>query len=286
MRCAGRSCNGQAIELAGKTDGEIANINHLLHFAAPLEAILPASIITRRPTSSLAARNSSPKSSDEFAAARRWNQTPYLKCVHGVIDNIANRCRVSACTLAMFRRSSVNARPGCLPDTHGDQREAAAGSKRFPERDLMIEPKDYPGHHISSMSKGLQRWLTFSYANQHSQIVKAQTGAIVCAPGCRSGCSACRHRECAAPLDKAPHHGHIASWHWSDVRLDRYRRWLVDRRSRSARCAGREPARLRPLRTTSLGQAHRKGRRGDRIGHLLHCMSSLMRTFRSQCAKL
>jgi hypothetical protein len=31
------------------------------------------------------------------------------------------------------------------------------------------------------MSKGLQRWLSFSYANQHSQIVKAQTGVIVCA---------------------------------------------------------------------------------------------------------
>ena len=34
--------------------------------------------------------------------------------------------------------------------------------------------------------------------------------------------SAYRHRGSAAPLDKAPHHGHIASWHWSDVRLGRF----------------------------------------------------------------
>ena len=53
--------NGQTIELAGKTDREIADINHLLHFAAAFGSDLAGLYHHQATRSSFAARNSSPR---------------------------------------------------------------------------------------------------------------------------------------------------------------------------------------------------------------------------------
>jgi hypothetical protein len=87
--------NGQAIELAGKTDGEIADINHLLHFAAAFGSYLAGLYHHQAAQLVLCGAQLLAQEPDEFAAARRWNQAPSLKRVHRIIDDFANRGRVS-----------------------------------------------------------------------------------------------------------------------------------------------------------------------------------------------
>jgi hypothetical protein len=100
--------NGQAIELAGAAKSEISIISRTS--PRPSEAILPASIITRRPSSSLAARNSSPKSRTS-SSRRRRNQAPGLECVHCIIDNFANRGHVSVPDPGSFlKRTAIDAK--------------------------------------------------------------------------------------------------------------------------------------------------------------------------------
>src|SRR4029453_13252451 len=87
--------NGQAIELAGKTDGKIANINHFLHFAATFGSDLAGLYHHQATQLILGGTQLLPQEPDEFAAARRRNQAPSLECVHCTIDNFANRGHVS-----------------------------------------------------------------------------------------------------------------------------------------------------------------------------------------------
>src|SRR5262245_17578818 len=87
--------NGQAIELAGKTDREIADINHLLHFAAAFGSDLAGLYHHQATQLILGGAQLLAQEPDEFAAARRWNQAPSHKRVHRIIDDFANPRRVS-----------------------------------------------------------------------------------------------------------------------------------------------------------------------------------------------
>jgi hypothetical protein len=87
--------NGEAIELAGKTDREIADINHLLHFAAAFGSDLAGLYHHQATQLVLNGAQLLAQEPDEFAAARRWNQAPSHKRVHCIIDDFANRRRVS-----------------------------------------------------------------------------------------------------------------------------------------------------------------------------------------------
>src|SRR5262249_55523248 len=87
--------NGQTIELAGKTDGEIADINHLLHFTATFRSDLADLYHDQPPHLILGRAYPLAQEPDDFTAARRWDQAPCLECLHRVIDDIAHRRRVS-----------------------------------------------------------------------------------------------------------------------------------------------------------------------------------------------
>src|SRR5215813_11994216 len=91
--CRTLAGNGQTIELAGKTDGEIADINHLLHFAAALGSNLAGLYHYQAAQLVLGGAQLLAQEPDEFAAAWRWNQAPCLKCAHRIIDDIVNRRR-------------------------------------------------------------------------------------------------------------------------------------------------------------------------------------------------
>jgi hypothetical protein len=52
--------DGEAEQLARQADGEVADVDHLLDLAQALGEVLPASRVTSRPRSALAARSSSP----------------------------------------------------------------------------------------------------------------------------------------------------------------------------------------------------------------------------------
>jgi hypothetical protein len=75
--------------------GEIANINHLPHFAATFGRDLAGLYHHQATQLILGGAQLLPQEPDEFAAARRRNQAPSLECVHCTIDNFANRGHVS-----------------------------------------------------------------------------------------------------------------------------------------------------------------------------------------------
>jgi hypothetical protein len=81
--------------LAGKTDREIADINHLLHFAAAFGSDLAGLYHHQAAQLILGGAQLLAQEPDEFAAARRRNQAPSHKRVHRIIDDFANRRRVS-----------------------------------------------------------------------------------------------------------------------------------------------------------------------------------------------
>ena len=72
-------CDGEAVKLAGQTDGKVANIDHFLNFAealaqdlAVLDGDEPAEVVLRG--AKLLAEKP-----DKLAAARRRNFTPFQK---------------------------------------------------------------------------------------------------------------------------------------------------------------------------------------------------------------
>jgi hypothetical protein len=91
--------------------GEIANINHLPHFAATFGSDLAGLYHHQATQLILGGAQLLPQEPDEFAAARRRNQAPDLECVHCIIDNFANRGHVSVPDPGSFlKRTAIDAK--------------------------------------------------------------------------------------------------------------------------------------------------------------------------------
>src|SRR2546430_2315281 len=102
--------DSQTIKLARKADSEVADIDHLLHFAftfsedlARFERHKPAKILLR-------IAQGIAKLADQFTSLRRWNCPPLEKCVLGTLHGalILIRCGHPNCgkDLAINRRDS------------------------------------------------------------------------------------------------------------------------------------------------------------------------------------
>ena len=118
---AGAFCrNCQTVELAGKTNGEIADIDHFLHFAQTFRGDLAGFNRDEFAEIGFAGAEFFAKQADQFAATRCWHQTPCQESGMGRV-NCRNRfnCRCGFDICDLFTRH------GC------EGRHVATGIKRF-----------------------------------------------------------------------------------------------------------------------------------------------------------
>ena len=114
-------CDREAVELARKTDREIADIDHLLHFAETfLQNLAGFKVRQRLPRASLSSRNSSPKRriSSPRRGAGTWRHTSNARTLAAILTPIGV-CRRSGCARSRCRRSAngPRARPADVDHT-------------------------------------------------------------------------------------------------------------------------------------------------------------------------
>ena len=85
--------DGQAMQLARQTHGEIADIDHLLHFAQPLGQWLAAIERDQQAQLGLACAQRLTETPDKFSPARRRYRTPMGKSRQGAIRDKADLIR-------------------------------------------------------------------------------------------------------------------------------------------------------------------------------------------------
>ena len=78
--------DGEAVQLARQADREVADVDHLLHLAEALGAILPASSVTSAPSASLSRAQLLAEQAHQLAAARRRHVAPELEGGVGARD--------------------------------------------------------------------------------------------------------------------------------------------------------------------------------------------------------